>query len=250
MFEVESEKSGLAVSGVPERGEHIGWRAGVEEHDGTAFHAGSVSNPRFTSDDDGPGDQVDSREVPDPSADRDQSPSHRVSNFVTGVPVDEDFAPCHAEISSAVDGSGQVSDVSVNMDPTAVHFGSNPIRRVPIDDHVSAGHFGTKMHARIPFDSDGALVESNGDPFDAMTISDPDQCVVVLGRAVGTEERAEWFSDIAVQHGDGEYLFVGLASDVGESHGVDFDRNLGVVSECECQRHGGIEAEGRGGEST
>jgi hypothetical protein len=153
-------------------------------------------------------------------------------------------------MSSAVDGSGQVSDVSVDMDPPAVHFGSDPIRRVPIDNHVSTGHFGTKMHACIAFDSDGALVESNGDPFDSVTISDPDQRVVVLGRPVGVEERTEWFSDIAVQHGDGEDLFGSLAADVGESHGIDFDRNVGVVSECECQRHGEIEAEGREIEST
>ena len=250
MLEVESEESGLAVSGVPECGEHIRCRAWVEEHDGAAFHAGSVSNPRFTSDDDGPGYHVDSREVTDPSADRNQSPSHRVSNFVTGVPVDEDLASCHATMSSAVDGSGQVSDVSVDMDPTPVHFGSDPIHRVPIDNHVSTGHFGTKMHARIAFDSDGALVESNGDPFDSMAISAPDQCVVILGRAISVKERTERFSDVAMQDGDGEDLFVGLAADVGEPHGIDFDRNVGVVSECECQRHGGIEAEGRGGEST
>jgi hypothetical protein len=153
-------------------------------------------------------------------------------------------------MSSAVDGSGQVSDVSVDMDPTPVHFGSDPIRRVPIDNHVSTGHFGTKMHARIAFDSDGALVESNGDPFDSMTISAPDQCVVVLGRAVGVEKRTERFSDIAMQDGDGEDLFVGLAADVGESYGIDFDRNFGVVSECECQRHGGIEAKWRRSELT
>ena len=108
-----------------------------------------------------------------------------------------------------------------------------------VDHHVPASHFGSQVHPGDPLDTHLSVGQSLGDTLDPVTVTLPDQRVVVCGRSVGIEELAEGFSDISVKHLCGQHLVGSLFADRRKPDSIDLNRHRRSVPESEAKRHGG-----------